>query len=89
MLFLVNQLADWGAILARGTLVQRRNLLHDQLWVFNTSKFIHVELVRQLHDTTINRPGLIERNGIDDVAATSWPDSKLKVILANCALLNN
>ena len=77
-----------GAILSRGATVQRRNLLDHQLRILDAAKLIHVELVGKLHDTTVGRTGLIERNGVDNLTAIGRSHTQLQVFLANRALLH-
>ena len=77
-----------GAILSRGATVQRRNLLDHQLRILDAAKLIHVELVGKLHDTTVGRTGLIERNGLDNLTAIGRSHTQLQVFLANRALLH-
>ncbi len=65
------------------------NLLDDKLWGFNAAIFVNVEPECKLDCSSIRRPGLIECDRIDDVAATSGPYSQFEMFLADDALLNN
>ena len=64
-------------------------MLYDELWILDASKFINIELERELHHTAIGGPRLVKRYGINDIAAIGRADAKLQVIFPNRALLDN
>ena len=64
-------------------------MFDDELWVFNTSIFINVKAECKLHIAAIRGAGLVECDGVHDIATASGSNPEFEVILTNDALLND
>ena len=83
------QVAEKIAILSRRTVTHGRYLLDHKLRIFDTAKFVHIQFVRKLHNTSIDRACLIKGDSIHCTAAINRPDPQLEVIIAYRSLLKD
>ena len=64
-------------------------MLDNELWALCPTILVHIEPKSELHITTITRPALIERDGIDDTFATGGTDAQLEMILPDNPLFED
>ena len=77
------------AILSRVAVVQRGDLLDDELCRLNTPKFINIDPKRELHDAAIGGPGLIKRDGVYDIATLRRMHTQFEMFLSDRALFDD
>ena len=63
------------------------DLLDNELWRLETPVLVDIEAIGQLHDATINRPGLVECDCVDRLATGCRAYAKPEMIFANRPLL--